>query len=95
MPYNKSAAAASNQCLLSFLWIHYLKLFIEQQMHHQLSNADNLSGQTENSKQVVENHDLKVGQHRVACVPRSAACHLKKGEKRNEVMRGKETGSDF
>lgn len=65
----------------------YLELFVEQQLHHQLSSAENLSGQTEQSKQVVENHDLEVGQDGEACVPRSAACHLKR-----QVKRGEETG---
>ncbi len=55
--------AVLNQCLLPFWCIHYLKLFIKQQLHHQVSDAEHLGGHAEQGKQVVENHDLEVGQH--------------------------------
>lgn len=45
------------------LCIHYLELFVEQQLHHQLADSEHLGGLTEQGKQVVENHDLEVGQH--------------------------------
>lgn len=43
--------------------IYYLELFVKQQLHHQLSDGEHRGRQTEQGEQVVENHDLEVGQH--------------------------------
>lgn len=62
---------------LFFLRIHYLELLVKQQLHHQRSDAEHLGRHAEQGEQVVENHDLEVGQDGEASVPRPAARHLK------------------
>lgn len=47
----------------ALLCIRYLKLFIQQQLYHELSDPEHLRRQTEQGEQVVENHDLEVDEH--------------------------------
>lgn len=56
--------AALNRRLLCFFATGlYLQLLIQQQLHHQLLDLEHLAGHAEQSKQVVENHNLDVGEH--------------------------------
>lgn len=59
------------------LRIHYLELLVKQQLHHQRTDAEHLGRHAEQGEQVVENHDLEVGQDGEASMPRPAARHLR------------------